>query len=501
MGFFFRTGIARLLRAGRWAAIACLLVAGPGAAAAQGAARTPSFSTHPALHPSFKWWVRDYAVRCDQNPLRVRVKNRPGWRAQVGPRGARTGSFVVRRSPGAGDALVVSFYRIGNPSSRTYFHLRCLPQNFPPYQFKRTAPGGPDFFATQLNRGYAVIFNGQGVPMWWYPTGGQAINAQVLRNGMVSWDPANAGPSLTGAFEVRRLDGSLVRRVNTVGGPTTDIHDLSLLGNGHYLLAGQVIKSHVDTSAYGGSADADVMGFEVQEVTPGGKVVWKWDSFDHIGFDETPTVYWNQVVNQPGPYDIQHYNSLEPEGNWGKPNAKKRILVSFRNLDAVYEINRATGNIVWKLGGTATPKSLTVLNDPYASYPLGGQHDARRLADGTITVHDNFSNQNRGPRAVRYSINAEQGTATLVESRSDADAQASQCCGSARRLPSGDWLIGWGRIPTDGALNRFIGGYNSSGQRIFQLSLPYGFFYRAIPVPPGWITAQKLRRGMNAMAN
>jgi hypothetical protein len=297
---------------------------------------------------------------------------------------------------------------------------------------------------------------------------------------------------LTGGFEIHRLDGSLVREVNAVGGPVTDIHDLQLLPNGHYLLGGQVIKHHVDTSAYGGSSDADVIGFEIQEVTPGGKLVWHWDSLDHIGPAQTPMTYWNQVVQQPEPYDIQHWNSLEVESG-------NRLLLSFRNLDGVYEINRTTGNVIWKLGGTPTPKSLTVLNDPFGSYPLGAQHDARRLPDGTITIHDNFTYQNRQPRAVRYQIDPQAGTAKLVESVTDPDAASSQCCGSARKLPSGGWLIGWGRTPTGGPVNRFIGGYDSSGHRIFELQLPYGFFYRAFPVPTGEITADQLRRGMNAM--
>ncbi|MGH2965026.1 MAG: arylsulfotransferase family protein [Solirubrobacterales bacterium] len=484
-----------MLRAGRWVALALLVIGWPGAVGAQARAPVahPSFSTGPALHPSFSWQVRDYVVRCDQSPVRVQVDVPTGWRGQVGPTDPHSADFVVHRSLDAGSALVVSFHRAGKPSARTYFHLRCLPSDFPFYQFRRSAPGGPDFFVAQLNHGYAVIFNRQGVPMWWDQSGPQAIDAQVNPDGTVSWTTAT-GPALTGGFEIHRLDGSLVREVNTVGGPTTDIHDLQRLPNGNYLVGGQVIEHHVDTSAYGGSSNADIMGFEIQEVTPGGQLVWKWDSLDHIGLAQTPTTYWDQVVQQPQPYDIQHWNSLEPEGS-------NRLLLSFRNLDAVYEINRTTGNVIWKLGGTTTPKSLTVLNDPYASYPLGAQHDARRLPDGTISLHDNFTYQNRGPRAVRYRIDPQAGTATLVESVTDPDAAASQCCGSARKLPSGGWLIGWGRIPNAPPINRFIGGYNSSGQRIFELELPYGFFYRAFPVPSGEINADQLRHGMNAMAH
>jgi Arylsulfotransferase (ASST) len=412
----------------------------------------------------------------------------------VGATDEHSTDFVVHRSLGAGSALVVSFHRAGMPSARTYFHLRCLPPDFPSYQFQRTRPGGPDYFMVQLNHSYAAIFNRKGVPMWWYQATGSTVDAKLLPDGTVAWDPTNpTSGNLTGAYEIRRLDGQFVRRVKTVGGPVTDLHDLVRLGNGNYLVGGQVIKSHVDTSAYGGSADAKVMGFEIQEVTPGGRLVWKWDSLQHIGLAQTPTTYWNQVVQQPQPYDIQHWNSLEPEGSNG-------LLLSFRNLDAVYEVNRTTGDIIWKLGGTTTPRSVTVLNDPYGSYPLGAQHDARRLPDGTISLHDNFTYQNRGPRAVRYRIDPQAQSATLVESVTDPDAAASQCCGSARKLPSGGWLIGWGRIPTVGPINRFVGAYDSSGQRVFQLQLPYGFFYRAFPVPPGALTADQLRRAMNAMA-
>jgi Arylsulfotransferase (ASST) len=476
-----------LLRAGGWM-LAMLLVAGPGAAVAQGQQPTPhpSFSTSPALDPAFAWQVHDYAVRCNQSPVSIHVTLPAGWQGKVQGGPLRSTDFTSQRSLSAGRAVVVSFYPSSDPSSGSYFHVRCLPRDFPPYNFVRTGPGGPEFFMLQMNHNYATIFDQHGVPIWWFKSDGSPINAQVLPDGTVAWVPvkSTSGP-LTGAFVIRTLEGQFVRTVNTVGAPTTDLHELQLLPGGNYLLAGQVTKSHVDTNAYGGSADASVLGFEVQEVTPHGRLVWKWDSLHHIGLGQTPTRWWNVVVGQPQPYDIQHWNSAEADG--------KYVLLSFRNLDAVYEINRRTGDIAWKLGGTPTPKSLTVLNDPYGSYPLGGQHDARRLPDGTISIHDNLTDLNAPPRAVRYQIDPQAGTADLVQSITDPDAPESSCCGSARMLPSGDWLIGWGRNP-------FVGAYNSSGQRIFKLQVPGGTYYRASPVPPHELTAQRLRQAMNTMA-
>ena len=65
------------------------------------------------------------------------------------------------------------------------------------------------------------------------------------------------------------------------------------------------------------------------------------------------------------------------------------VLFTFRHLDAIYKVNRFTGRIVWKLGGVHTSKSLTVKNDPDGSYPLGAQHDARVLGDGTVSIFNN----------------------------------------------------------------------------------------------------------------
>jgi hypothetical protein len=48
------------------------------------------------------------------------------------------------------------------------------------------------------------------------------------------------------------------------------------------------------------------------------------------------------------------------------------MLLSFRHLDAVYKIDRRTGEVVWKLGGTQTPESLELIDDPRGDYQLGG---------------------------------------------------------------------------------------------------------------------------------
>ncbi len=187
-------------------------------------------------------------------------------------------------------------------------------------------------------------------------------------------------------------------------------------------------------------------------------------------------------------YDLVHWNSIQPAGNGS-------VIASFRHLDAVYKIDKSTGAIVWKLGGTSRPESLNVIGDPL-TYTFGGQHDARLLADGTVTVFDNRTDLNSPPRAVRFRIDETAGTATLLQSISDPDVPLSGCCGSARRLSNGDWLIDWGQ-----ATNHPIGGYKPNGERTFLLTLDGRSSYRAEPVPAGAVSAQSLRHAMNAMCS
>ena len=223
---------------------------------------------------------------------------------------------------------------------------------------------------------------------------------------------------------------------------------------------------------------------ELQQVSPAGQLVWRWKSQDHIALAETGR-HWPWAVDHG--YDIAHWNSIEPVGG--------SVIASFRHFDAVYKIRKSTGEIVWKLGGTSTPERLKVNGDPYA-YTFGAQHDARLLPDGTLTVFDNRTNLREGaPRAVRFRINEQNGTATLLESISDPAVSVSYCCGSARRLDNGQWLISWA------ANNNPIGGYEPNGQRTFLLQFDSYFSARAQPVPEGAVSALELRQGMRAMCS
>jgi arylsulfotransferase ASST len=361
-----------------------------------------SFSSVPSLSPKFGPNIHDYVVRCNDAPVTVEGHASGGWEAAIGNHPFRSGDFSETVPLSSGRAFTITVREVGRPELYRY-HVRCLPSNFPTYTFTRYGPVSPKYFsAARADRSYGMIFDNHGVPIWWIHAPTWA--SRVLPDGSILWFHKK--------WQIHRLDGSLVRTLDAVGHPANG-HDLWPLGNGDYLVGADVKQSHVDTSAYGGSSDADVVNAELQQVSPDGQLVWDWKSQDHISLAETPEHRWRWAVSHPTPqgYDILHWNSIEPAGN--------SVIASFRHLDAVYKIRQSTGKIVWKLGGTTTPRSLAVKGDPRA-YTFGAQHDARLLGDGTLTVFDNRTNLTRKtPRAVRFRIDRQPGTATLLQSISD----------------------------------------------------------------------------------
>ena len=429
------------------------------------------------LVPGYAPSIEDYVVRCRNGPVTVAAHAAGGWQISIASHPFRSGTFNQTVGLSAGRAFVVRA-REGSTPPLYRYHVRCLPDSFPAYTFTRYGPVSPKFFTvSRTDLGYGIIFDNRGVPIWWVRAPG--FNLSVLASGNLLWFN---GPSFR--YELHRLDGSLIRTLRPVGlGP--DGHDLQFLPNGDHLIAGRPQQNHVDASPYGKSSDASVYNAELQQVTPNGQLAWNWQTQDHISLAETGR-WWNERPTENQPYDIVHWNSIEQVGN-------DAVIASFRNLDAVYKISKSTDEILWKLGGTSRAESLTTIGDP-RTYTFGAQHDARLLSDGTVTVFDNRSRlPDKAPRAVRFRINEQAKTATLLESISDPAVPSSECCGSARRMPNGDWLIDWGQ-----ARGHPVGGYKPNGQRTFFLSFATRTSYRAQPVPSGVYTADDLRAAMNA---
>jgi hypothetical protein len=369
-----------------------------------------------------------------------------------------------------------------------------LPEDFPSWRFESLRPTTPGLFVVAFTapadqRPWVIVSDDEGVPRWWYNPDTRALWGQILSDGNLAWarsfgDGYGLDPRM--AHEVRSESGRLLRLVRTEGS-IVDGHEFRELPNGNVLLDTYVPET-ADLRRFGGPRRATIVSAEVQEVDRAGTVLWRWNSRGKIALRETGR-WWRSVLSNPRrrlqrqAFDPVHINSIEPRGSG-------EVVISVRHTDAVYGIDRASGEIKWKLGGTRTGKSLEVIGDP-ANKLLGGQHDARIDRRGRLTIFDNGKDRPRLPRVVFYRLDLEQGRAVYRGQLNDPEVRESHCCGSAREMSDGGWLVSWGDNP-------LVTGFDREGRIAFRLHLPASTF-RAVPAPPGATSVTRLREGMAAM--
>jgi hypothetical protein len=433
-----------------------------------------SITTSPALDPPFSPTVTNYAVRCTSSPTTTLVTTGTG-RVNVGNT-VLTGPVNLNLPLVAGQGVHVR-------SAHSNYYIRCLPADFPAYTSSVT--GTPQAAGYLLTLGpYAVVFDPDGVPVWWYSDLGQGayvtspIDAKFITPTEISWWDASSNADV-----IRSLNGTVK---HTVGGGATplDFHDMQRLPNGNYLGIMDVPtdcptdpSSCLDLSSWGLSSQASILNQVIVELNSQNKIVWQWSVMAHIDL-AAANVNWHDQFP-----DIIHMNSIEYDGNGG-------IIFSARHLDAVYRIDMATGDITWKLGGSPTPQSLTVIGNQYEQL-FSGQHDARLQPDGSLTVHDNGTRAGRGPRALQFDINTTTMTATVVAQVADSRVPLAICCGSVELLPTGDWVMSWG-------YQDFMTELNSLGVPQITITYPGAFSYREAEVTA---SIAALRRGMDAMVH
>jgi Arylsulfotransferase (ASST) len=465
---------------------------GVAALAPSSALAAVDITAKPGLKPSFKTGISDYVSKCSSGkPLKLTIDTTGGDTVGVDGAKAKSGSSTktVALKGGQATELVV---RSGGKTTR--HHVRCLTSPFPYWKFER--PGTPRaqwyLFApstgdgTGPNTHHVIIMDGRGVPVWWRRADPSPFNSLLLPNGDIGWtrwygDPFGMRP--TSAWELHRLDGSLVRTLQTPGTPT-DTHDMQPLPNGNFLLLTYRLRAPVDLSPYGVTGNGGVFDGEIDEIDPFGAVVWSWNSKYHVDPSETttrPPPARGRPDGREG-FDVFHLNSVALDGHGG-------LVISARHTDSVYRIDLASKEITWKLGGTKTPRSLDILNDP-KSPSLAKQHDARVLPDGTITVYDNRSKVSP-PRAVRFRVDAGAGTAKWLEQVTESKVHSSGAEGSARKIAGGNWVISWGG-------SHILSETTPSGRVVWRLNFVDDVInYRVTPIPSGRLSASALRRAMD----
>jgi hypothetical protein len=232
-------------------------------------------------------------------------------------------------------------------------------------------------------------------------------------------------------------------------------HDQRPLPNGNVLALAYRMRAAPGIAPY---AVKDDVVFEVDRT---GTVVWEWSTVDHfeqLGFDEAARAAIRDEENFPynGKLgDVFHANSIQPlPPNRFHDRGDERfrpgnVLVSQRNTNIIFVIDRDSGDVVWKMG-------------PRDGFTIG-QHDPGMIEPGLpgaghILVFDNGGRGGYPPERYRaYSrvLEIDPVSRRIVwhydaeSSGAPRSAFFTEFTGNARRLENGNTLITestWGRI-------------------------------------------------------
>jgi hypothetical protein len=335
------------------------------------------------------------------------------------------------------------------------------------------APFGAAGLAAATAQTGPLIVDAQGHVVWFreLPAGTAATDFRVQHyrgNPVLTWweGEIQAGFGFGQGVVLDAGYGEVVR-VSAGNGYQADLHEFLLTPENTALITAYD-RTTADLSAIGGAQQGAVLDSIVQEVDPAtGRVLFEWHSLDHVGLDESQNA---PPASGSTPFDHFHVNSvgLDDDGD---------LLVSSRHTWTIYKLDRQTGEIQWRLGGS---KSDFTFGERAA---FAWQHDARRRPDGTISVFDNAASsfptltepQSRG---LVLDVDTKAMTASLAGEYIHPTGLVVVAMGNLQTLPGGEVTVGWGVVPqfTQHAVDGTValdGSFPTGGQSYRAYRLPW----------------------------
>ncbi len=254
-----------------------------------------------------------------------------------------------------------------------------------------------------------------------------------------------------------------VASVRGGNGLRADLHDFQIAPHDiAYVTAFNPIRC--DLAPVKGARDGAIIDTAIQEIDmKTGLVRWEWHSLDHVAAEESET----EAPSTGTPWDWFHLNSIDPQ-----PDG--RVFISARSTWAGYQLEGASGRILWRLGGLRSSFKMGPGTE------TAWQHDGRILADGEVTFFDDGSNPpiHQQSRAVRIALDFKTHRARLVVAYTHSNPPLlAPSQGNMQTLADGNAVVGYGGVPA-------ISEYAGDGALLFDANLPLDMaFYRAFRFP------------------
>ena len=277
------------------------------------------------------------------------------------------------------------------------------------YLLLTTIPGGASIVATTGNR------------VWWhgmeYADEFVTTRTRLARDGRsvlyFTWNALPRGGPTSDERNIHRVafDGSQVESL-----PVPKAHHDFV-----ELLDGTLATLQFDLLPVEGE---EIYGDSIVEIAPDGSETEVWRLWDSLAFS---------------------MDDVHEEGTrWGHSNAldydpdEDVYYVSVLYFDALFKIDRATGDVLWQLGGANSDYLMTTGEDDW----FDGQHQFQLLQDGLV-LFDNGPHGETDSRIAEYDLDHSAGTAALRWIHQPDPALGVYFYGDVSRLPSGNTLINW----------------------------------------------------------
>jgi outer membrane protein assembly factor BamB len=372
--------------------------------------------------------------------------------------------------------------------------VRCLPPDFPVPTVSKPGANPPGYYlygtfnsanlASDVGN-YAVVADQNGIPVWYQKVNSplSPLDFQLLPNDVLSWSGISLSNFSNLGYEMLQLDSNAHTNLFAPEGVTGG-HELIERPDGNYYIIGNIL-SYGNLSSLGLGSDAPFINYLIEEFSPNGQLLWEWNLADHIGPDQCEPKFLSTINDNGLKVNvIYHANSLDVSSDG------TQILLSIRDTSAVYDISKATGQVLWKLGGNGISSSpqISVVNDPNGTF--SGQHDARFEPNNDISIFDDETFTSNTARAVEYHLDFSTMTASPVFQFLNPTGSNTFATGSFRIYDNGnDNLIDWGMTANSGYTE-----VNASGSVLMRVVFPSGYAsYRTIKVPTSSISLQLLR--------